>query len=197
MSTNIDARGLACPQPVIAAKKALDSITGGIVTVLVDNTAAKENVTKLAVANNCGVSIEEQGGYFQIKITKGASTPVGAAAPAADQEQDVVYFISNDTLGQGSDELGAILMKSFFFTLTEAEFLPRLMLFVNGGVRLTTEDSPVLSHVKQLAEKGVVILSCGTCLDYFQLKERLAVGEVTNMYTILAELNKAGKAITL
>lgn len=196
MSNEIDARGLTCPQPVIATKKALDTMTAGVVTTIVDNGAAKENVVKLAVASQCGVSVEEKQGHYYIRITKGPAS----AAKAAEQSQTTtgatVYLITKDTLGHGSEELGAVLMKSFLYTLTETQPLPRTLMFINSGVRLTTAESPLLIHLQTLAGGGVQILSCGTCLDYLGLKERLAVGEVTNMYTIVSELS-AGKAVTL
>lgn len=200
MSTDIDARGLACPQPVIATKKALDAIVDGVVTTLVDNPAARENVVKFAAANGCGVSVEEQNGHYRIRITKGAPVASGHSGPAsgpADRPAgETVYLITKDTLGHGSDELGAILMKSFFYTVRESQPLPRAILLVNGGVRLAVAGSPVLDHLDALAAAGVTVLSCGTCLDYFGLKDRLVIGGVTNMYSILDQL-AAGKAVTL
>ncbi|MDT8903322.1 sulfurtransferase-like selenium metabolism protein YedF [Anaeroselena agilis] len=199
MSTDIDARGLACPQPVIATKKALDAMAEGVVTTFVDNLAAKENVVKFAVASGCGVSVQEQDGHYRIRITKGApaaaqgnSAGEAAVCPAG----ETVYLITKDTFGHGSDDLGAILMKSFFFTVRESEPLPKAILFVNGGVRLAVAGSPVLDHLGALAAAGVTVLSCGTCLDFFGLKDQLAVGGVTNMYSILDQL-AAGKAVTL
>lgn len=195
MSTNtVDARGLTCPQPVIATKKALEAIADGVVTTIVDNLTAKENVVKFAVANGCGASVEEKDGHYYVRITKGA--PTGEQRDTA-ATGEIVYLISKDTLGHGSDELGAVLTKAFFVTLPEVEPLPKSLLFINGGVRLTAQGSPVLDHLKALSERGVELLSCGTCLDYYHLKDKLAVGSVTNMYTILAKLSEAPKAITL
>ncbi|MDT8900159.1 sulfurtransferase-like selenium metabolism protein YedF [Anaeroselena agilis] len=196
MSTQvIDARGLSCPQPVIATKKALDAMGEGVVTTIVDNAAARENVAKFAAANGCGVSIAEKDGHFYLSITKGAPLPDNDKK-AANQTGDVVYLITRDTLGHGSDELGAILMKAFFYTLGEIEPLPRAILLLNSGVKLAVEGSPVVEYLASYAESGVKVLSCGTCLDYFKLKDRLAAGGVTNMYTLLAEL-PPGKTITL
>jgi selenium metabolism protein YedF len=195
MPTEVDARGLACPQPVIATKKALDAIKEGVVTTIVDNAAARENVAKFAAADGCGVSIEEKGGHYRIRITKGTPT-TDAAKPVIPAGAGVVYLITKDTIGHGSDELGAILMKSFFYTLGETEPLPRAILLINSGVKLAVEGSPVVEYLASFAECGVKVLSCGTCLDYFHLKDRLAAGGVTNMYTILTELS-AGPAITL
>jgi selenium metabolism protein YedF len=197
MSNEIDARGLACPQPVIATKKALESLGGGSITTIVDNAAAKENVVKFAVANQCGASVEEKQGHYYIKITKGLAAANQAETMAAAPTGQTVYLITKDTLGHGSEELGTVLMKAFLYSLLETDPLPRTLMFLNSGVRLTIDDSPLLDHLKTLAERGVTILSCGTCLDYFALKERLAVGEVTNMYTIVAELGTAAKTITL
>jgi len=200
MFTNVDARGLSCPQPVIATKKALDSITEGVIVTIVDNEISKENVIKFATANQCDVSSEEQNGVFYIRITKAktpglpANLPTEAALNASSGK--AVYLINQDVLGQGSMDLGAVLMKSFFYTLTEMEDYPRSILFVNSGVYLTVEGSPVLELIKKLANRGVTILSCGTCLDYYKLKEKLAVGSVTNMYTIVGEMN-AGPVVTL
>jgi selenium metabolism protein YedF len=196
MSSEVDARGLACPQPVIATKKALDAIRDGVVTTIVDNAAAKENVAKLAAANGCGVSIEEKDAHYRIRITKGTPPAADAGKPVSPAGAATVYLITRDTLGHGSEELGAILMKSFLYTLGESEPLPKAILLINSGVKLAVEGSPVLEYLASFAECGVQVLSCGTCLDYFQLKDRLAAGGVTNMYTILTELS-AGKTITL
>jgi len=197
MSIEVDARGLACPQPVIATKKALDELPDGVITTIVDNTIAKENVLKFAVANNCGASVEEKNGQYYIKITKSAASNGSAERSETAPAGQAVYLITKNTLGHGNEELGGVLMKSFLHTLLEIKPLPRALLFINSGVYLTTDNSPVLDHLKSLAGQGVQILSCGTCLDYFSLKNHLAVGEITNMYTILAELNGAATAITL
>ncbi|VBB07517.1 sulfurtransferase tusa [Lucifera butyrica] len=198
MSINVDARGLACPQPVIATKKALENITDGLLVILVDNAAAKENVSKFAIANGCSVDAVEKDGIYTIKIIKGKGERI-AEAPAPQFSKDkLVYFVGHNTLGHGSSELGNVLIKSFFYTLTEKEPLPSTIIFANSGVFLTSEGSPVLVHLTQLAERGVEILSCGTCLDYYHLKNHLQVGTVTNMYNILEQIaNPAVKTITL
>jgi selenium metabolism protein YedF len=193
MSAEVDARGLACPQPVIQTKKALDSIESGVVTVVVDNAVAKENVTKLAKANHCGISVEEQDGCFYLRLTKDGTRQ--EVVPAAVGK--VVYLITKNTLGHGSDELGTVLMKSFFFTLQSGDVLPAAVMFINSGIQLATKDSPVLEHLQTLSGRGVKIMSCGTCLDYYERKDQLAVGEISNMYAILEQLNLAQKAITL
>lgn len=198
MSINVDARGLSCPQPVIATKKALDSISEGVITTIVDNAAAKENVVKFASANHCGVSVTEDNNHFLIKITKGKDLPQEQiTAPVLEQNGKLVYLISQDTLGHGNAELGAILMKSFMYTLLEREPRPQAILFVNSGVKLTVEGSPVIDHLTQMENQGVQVLSCGTCLDFYNAKDKLAVGGVTNMFTIVDELSSAARAVTL
>ncbi|MEG6584398.1 sulfurtransferase-like selenium metabolism protein YedF [Dendrosporobacter sp. 1207_IL3150] len=196
MSINIDARGLACPQPVIAAKKALDSVSDGQVIVIVDNLVAKENVQKLALANKCEVNIDQQGEHYYISIAKGNASDVPAPLNK-EKLTETVYLFTKNTLGQGKDELGAVLIKAFMYTLIERKPYPKTIMFINSAVLLTVSDSPVIEHLMQLEKAGVEILSCGTCLDYYQLKDKLSVGSVTNMYTILDELSAASKAITL
>ncbi|MHC1761812.1 MAG: sulfurtransferase-like selenium metabolism protein YedF [Negativicutes bacterium] len=193
IAAELDCQGMACPMPVIMTKKALEQ-RPEILTVLVDNTAAKENVTKFATANGYGVSIEQEGDLFRLRLTAVA----GAASPQARaQENGPVFLISRNTLGAGDDQLGAILMKSFFVSLQEQAPLPQTLLLLNGGVHLAAEGSPVLTGLQELSRRGVKILVCGTCLDFFHLKDKLAVGSVTNMYSILQELAGASRAITL
>ena len=197
MYTSIDARGLACPQPVIAVKKALESITSGVITITVDDTIAKENVLKFAAAHSCGVSVTELDGEFSLRITKGEQLPEPSVALYSAITGDTVYLITQDALGHGNRELGAVLMKSFVYTLLETKPVPKAILFMNSGILLTIEGSPVLSHLRTLADAGVEILSCGTCLDYYAVKDQLAVGEVTNMYTIVETMSAASKVITI
>jgi len=196
----LDCQGLACPQPVILTKKAIDQ-RPGLLTVIVDNVAAKENVTKLATASGYGVSVEETNGLYQMrmiaasKVAQNDSVVSGSTKATATDAQ--VFLIGRNTLGQGSDELGVILMKSFFVSLMEMSPLPRTIMLINSGVFLAVEDSPVLPALKELSQRGVSIMVCGTCLDYFHLKEKLSVGSISNMYSILSELAGAGSAITL
>ena len=192
----IDCRGLACPQPVILTKKAIDEAPDTLV-VIVDNFVAKENVVKFAAANGYGASVEPEGNLFRIRMLARQKISDHSGNNAAATDIPAVYLITQDTLGNGSEELGAILMKAFFVSLQEIKPWPSALFFLNSGVRLTTEGSLVLNALLALAEGGVSIMSCGTCLDYFQLKDKLVVGTVTNMYTILSESNGPGRTITL
>ena len=191
----IDCRGLACPQPVLLTKKALDAEKTAV-NIVVDNSVAKENVVKFASANGWGARIEIQEGLFHIRL----EPPLVADSKDPEDEQASfvpVYLFTQETLGNGSEELGAILMRSFFTALQEMEPKPKTLLFLNGGVKLTVQGSAVLPALKKLEQQGVSVMSCGTCLDYFNLKDQLAVGSITNMFTIINELQGSTRAITL
>lgn len=193
----IDCRGLACPGPVISTKKALEETASGRLTIIVDNEAAKTNVVKFAAASGLSAAAEAKDGHYYITIVKGTGQEIVAGSEsAASQENGQVYVITQDTLGHGSTELGAVLMKAFMTTLLEVAPQPAALLFLNSGVKLTAQGSPVLPQLTTLAGRGVTILSCGTCLDYYRLKAELGVGEITNMYTIIETMSKS-KTVTL
>lgn len=183
----IDNCGLACPQPVINTKKALDSLSAGQSLIsMVDNAAAKENVTRFAVNNGYTVSVEEKNGVYALTLTKGKSLPA-TAAPQVEipNAGGKVIFVRSNQLGMGSDELGSLLIKSFFYAVSQtADYLPAKIVLINSGVKLAVKDSPVLPDLLSLAAAGVEVLACGTCLDFYGLKEQLAVGHVSNMYSI-------------
>lgn len=193
MINQIDARGLSCPQPVIMTKKALDQIATGEIITIVDNESAKENIITLAENSNYGVGVEKRDKDYYIRITKKEIDSFNEELPSG----NIVILVSSSTMGKGDDELGKILMKSFLYALAENEEKPKYLIFVNSGVLLTSEGSESLEHLMALEKQGVEILSCGTCLDYYQLKEKLCVGQVSNMYTIVENMHKADKVINL
>ena len=188
----IDARGLVCPQPVILTKKALEEMAEGEVVAIVDNITAKENVSRLAANLNYEYEVTDENGCHYIKIRKAteAQKPDG-------KEDSIVIVITSDKLGQGAEELGKVLMKSYTYALTETNPLPKAVMFLNSGVKLTSEGSEVLENIKKLEGSGVEIISCGTCLDYYNLKEKLQVGIVGNMYSIIEKMNSASKVISI
>jgi selenium metabolism protein YedF len=189
----IDCTGLKCPQPVINTKKYFDGIQEGTATIVVDNEVANSNISKFSQSNGFVFSSELKDGLYHIKITKSP-----CECKVVDVEQNkLVIVISSDKLGLGSDNLGAALIKSYLYALTESDNLPTDILFLNGGVKLTVEGSDSLFNIKALKDKGVNILSCGTCLDFFGLKEKVAVGEITNMYTIVEKMNSSSNTIKL
>lgn len=193
----VDARGLACPKPVMLTKQAIDDMQQGIVTVMVDNQVARENVTKFATAKGCSVNVENIDDYFSVTIHRGEAPLLGVEEDSTANTSNTTYVITQDTLGHGSKALGKILIKSFLYTLLETKPLPRYIILMNAGVLLAIEGSEVLGHLQGLVDQGVEILSCGTCLDYYKVKTNLAVGEITNMYTIVETMNIAQKVITL
>lgn len=189
MQGHIDARGLSCPQPVILTKKALEA--GDSVTTVVDNEAALENVSRLAQRLGYDVEVERQGNDYHIHIDK------NAAKTERVEFNHGVILITGQYLGRGDDALGRILMKSFFYTLTQLKDAVTALIFINSGVALTAQGSEVLDHLLELEQAGVEILSCGTCLDFYHLKNRLMVGQVSNMYSILERVSAADKVITI
>lgn len=198
MNTQVDARGMACPKPVIMTKKELDKIEKGDITTIVDNEVAKENVSKLASGLGLTYSVDKKSdNEFYIHIIKGEETLGEKDEKELDNFKDLTIAISSDIMGKGEEELGKILMKSFIYTVRETSPYPSCIVFYNRGVFLTAQDSPVLDDLIALASKGVEILSCGTCLDYYHLKDKLGVGSISNMYTIYDKLSNAKNNITI
>ena len=198
----VDAVGDQCPIPVVKATKALRELREpGILEVRVDNEIAVQNLTRMAAGNRLPVRSEKQGEHLFL-VTMEVAEPVGdapveepALSCAPDARGDLVIAVDSETMGRGSDELGKLLMKSFLFAVTQLPQLPRTMLFYNGGARLTVEGSASLEDLKGLEARGVEILTCGTCLNFFGLADQLAVGGVTNMYSIVETLANAGKVL--
>lgn len=194
----VNAMGDNCPIPVIKTKKAMQALAGPeTIEVLVDNEISVQNVTKMAESSGGQVRSEKLGeAEFKVIISmQGAPLTEEDAVCIPDAKGDLVVVVSSDRMGSGNDELGQVLLKGFIFAITQLDTLPKTMLFYNGGVTLTTEGSQVLEDLKSLEAQGVEIMSCGTCLDYYGLKDKLVVGSVTNMYNIVETQAKAAKII--
>ena len=192
MELTVDALGDKCPVPVVKAKKALSTMDTGTLTVLVDNETSVKNLESFANSQKCDVTSEQlDEEKFEVRIVK---TEESAAAPAEGGAGvgPCVVVVPSGVMGHGDDELGDVLIKAFVFAVTQQDELPDSMLFYNGGVKLTCEGSPVLDDLKKLADAGVEILSCGTCLKHYGIEGELAVGEVTNMYVIVEKQMQAG-----
>jgi selenium metabolism protein YedF len=192
MMKTIDCRNMACPLPVVTVKRALEEAAGEPVTVLLDNGAPRENVTRFAANRGFSVSESPTEGGVALQISGSGRAGTVAAAPAGGP---TVVLVAADRLGDGPEELGRLLMKNFIITLLDLEKVPDRMLFVNTGVLLTTEGSEVLEALEKLGNRGVEVLSCGVCLDFFQRKEKLRAGAVTSMFTIAESLMTAGSVI--
>lgn len=199
-TVEVDAIGLACPTPVVKTVKAIKGLEGaGVVRTLVDNEIAVKNLSKLASDKGYGFESKQlEDGNFEATLTVS-----GSEAPAIESDADfadpskrkAVVVISSDMMGTGEEELGHSLLKNFIYSLTQEDVLPSTILFYNSGVRMTCEGSPALDDLKQLAAAGVEIQSCGICLNYYGLTEKLAVGEVTNMYAIAGKQLEASVVV--
>lgn len=189
MEEMLDARGLECPLPVVRTNEALARMTGGSLVVLVDSAISRDNVNRAAEKWGHAVTIGEHEGAIALRIEKKTS------AEQARKERLTVVFIASDQAGRGEEALGRLLMKSFLFALTQTSSPPNRLIFMNRGVHLAVSGSEVLDSLKALAAAGCDILVCGTCLDYFGLKEKVAVGRVSNMYEIVETLTEAEKII--
>lgn len=198
----IDARGEQCPIPVVKTKKLIDGIIGDAsVTVLVDNETAVQNLSRMGNHVGAKVSSEKNGEnefqvVFELMGNKAVSeTAFEEISCIPDVKGEFIVVIDTATMGRGDDELGKVLMKGFIFALTQLEKLPSTMLFYNGGAKLTTEGSDSLEDIKNLEAQGVTIKTCGTCLNFYGLTDKLMVGEVTNMYDIAETMAKASKVV--
>jgi selenium metabolism protein YedF len=196
----VDARGLACPQPVVLAKQAVE--THEQVKIIVDNDTALENVKRLGTKQGCDVKVEKiKDGAYEINLTRKAGavgakeefTPLCGMTPA--QSGPFVIVIAEDKMGRGNDELGYVLIRAFLHTVAGQAEKPDVMIFYNTGVKLTVQGSEVLDDLKQLENEGVQLLVCGTCLNYFEIKDKLAAGTVSNMYDIVETMSSAGRLI--
>ena len=205
MMIKVDARGDACPLPVVKAKKAIAELKGaGEVEVLVDNEIAVQNLTKMAQQKGYVSSSEKLGPQeycvrFTVKAEAGtaAEPAVESEVCTPDARTDTVVVIASDKMGEGAEELGKTLLKAFVFSLTQQDKLPKTILFYNGGAHLTCEGSPMLEDLRALEAEGVEIMTCGTCLNFYGLTEKLAVGSVTNMYVIAEKMLNAGNVVKL
>ena len=202
MEKIIDCKGMACPLPVVNAKKAAEELNSGdVLTVQVDNEIAVQNLTRFAEHKGFGVSAEKKGDKEYAVIMQ-----VSGAAAESSQEEAVVcvmdsrrkgmlVVLSANVMGTGDAKLGTSLMKAFVFALTKQDQLPDTILCYNTGAYLTCEGADTLEDLKLLESEGVTILTCGTCLDFYGLKEKLAVGSVTNMYDIVERMENAAQII--
>lgn len=202
----IDCRGLACPQPVLRTRDELERGAGEF-SVLVDNEASRDNVLRFAGSRNCRVEVEtaENGCFLLIlhaRENSGVSTPLDESAyqctrpGPSTSDCNLVYAIGSDTMGRGSDELGWALLQTYITTIREISPLPSRILFYNGGVRLTATPGKALEALRELEKKGVTILSCGTCLDFFKLGKTPLVGGTTNMYELMSSLAGADRVVS-
>lgn len=188
----IDCRGQQCPQPVVQVRRQMLAEPAAPLRVVVDDPAARDNIGKLAAGRGYAVNIAVEGSLFRLDLTPGDRVSSNQAAPAAGP---TVVLIASEEMGSGDAKLGRILMKNFLFTLAENDVAPDLLLFVNGGARLTAGGSDLLEVLEKLIQLGSDVATCGLCLEYFEIKDALAVGRVTNMLEIATALQGAGRIV--
>ena len=205
----IDARGEACPIPVVRTLKALSALAGpGSVETIVDNEIAVANLTRMGEGKGCAVASERLSEKeWRVTVTtsvalgvsdaeaESATCEVPGVPAAAPAPKNVVVAITSECMGNGDDVLGKKLMGSFVYSLTQLDELPATVLLYNGGAHLSCEGSAALEDLRGLAASGVEVLTCGTCLDHYGIADTLAVGEVTNMYVIAQRLSGASLVV--
>ena len=196
MNTIVDARGMACPLPVVKAIQALAGMTDGVLEVHVDNAVAVENLKRMAQQKGLTATAAEAGEkHYVVQIPVTGETVSETPVACRPMGGEYIVAVDADMMGRGNEDLGRTLMKGFLFALSQLENLPKTILFYNGGAKLTVEGSDSLEDLRNMAARGVEILTCGTCLNFYGLTEKLAVGSVTNMYTIAEKLTAANQVI--
>jgi selenium metabolism protein YedF len=197
----VDARGEVCPKPLIMTKKQLgETGINGKFIVLIDNETSKENVERFLSDNHIPFQTSRKDNVFSIEVTRTQAELIHPAAedyciPAAGTAAGHAICFTSDQMGTGPADLGQILIQGCINTIKEVEPLPTAIVFYNSGVKLTVEGSPVLESLQDLEKSGVKILVCGTCANFFQIKEQVKVGIISNMYAILETLSRAGHVI--
>ena len=189
----INCKGLLCPQPVINTKKYFDTVEDGRAVVIVDNDIAKQNIVKFAKGSGYEYTIVDKKDEYRIEIVKRDTIN----KEELHEKKILTILVGTNSLGRGSDELGMILIKSYFYALSESNDIPKTLIFLNSGVKLTSEGSEVIEYLKTIEEKGCEIISCGTCLDFYNLKDKLLIGEISNMYTIIEKMNASTNTIII
>lgn len=191
MNKKLNCMGMACPLPVVEAKKAIDEMEDGLLEIEVDNETCVQNLRRLAAKYDFTVaseSISDKEFLVKMEVKKDH-------ALKGKQEDSCTVVFSSDKMGEGDEELGKNLMKSFVFALSNVDPLPTAMVFYNRGAFLTSEGSPVLADLKNLEKAGVKIMTCGLCADYYKIKEKLGVGVISNMYEIVETQMESQKII--
>lgn len=209
----LDLTGNPCPIPVVEARKALEQENEKAVQVIVDNLVAVQNLQKMANGTGCQFEwTEYEDDRFLVTLIKMSDiTQTQTMGSRLLQTKTIpetklvygntnphfVVLFTSDCMGCGNDDLGRILIKGYIYTLSELEKLPEAVIFLNGGVHLTTDGANTIADLKNLEGKGSEILSCGTCLNFYNLAEKLEVGSVTDMMDISRRLARAEKLITI
>ena len=178
----VDVRGGLCPKPVIETKKVSDANPSATIITIVDNEVSRDNVEKFGKSRGYGVDIRQDGKDYYLTMTPNANPVAEICEPMSYGNR--VILMTKDYLGEGSEELGRNLMKTFWVCMVEADVKPSKIYFINSSVKMVTNDSVHLENIKKLVDAGVEIAACGICLDFYGVKENVGVGSITNMYAI-------------
>lgn len=199
----IDVKGKKCPMPLIETKKALKELGHDeSLKVILDSETSVQNVTRYLKDNGITAEQHKKGNVFELLVSKTGHAaeltevdPYCETTPQVDKSYVVVF--AKDRIGEGDNDLGLVLAGSLLNTIKEYDVLPQKIIFLNSGINLVLKGAPALVHLTELEKRGVEIITCGTCLNYFEKADQLAVGRVTNMYEILDSILKAGKVVNL
>ena len=214
MKKQLDARNLDCPKPILETQKIFQDENVSQAVILVGNKTAKENLKRMANTKGYDCHIEEHGDD-QYTVTISRTKPEGKEEPKGNTAENIeekntegkgnlptepkglTYLILSDELGRGEAELGKLLMKGFLYTLTQTQPLPEKLVLLNSAVKLSTENPETIEHLKALENEGVMIYSCGTCLNFYDLADNLQAGIIGNMYDVVEAINQTHNKITV
>jgi selenium metabolism protein YedF len=199
----VDTKGQLCPAPIIAAKKALrETAEGDSFIVLTDNRTSLDNLSRFLKDNNALFSVIEKDGIWTLTVLKGSGEEVVTAAEdycsssvSHFEKNDLIIVISSDKMGEGNEELGHHLMGNFIKAIKDLDKLPRKIVFYNSGVLLATNNSSVAEHLRDIERMGVELLLCATCVNFYNISDKLVAGVQSNMFAIAEAMASAGKVI--
>jgi selenium metabolism protein YedF len=193
----IDARNQPCPQPVLLTRNALEQAAPGEeLEILLNTDLALTNVSNLLRERSVGFQCETAQGEHRLRVINPETCACAVNFGYASSKSGArTIVLKQEWMGHGSEELGRLLIKGFVNALPEIRPLPDVIICYNAGVRFAIEGSPVLEALQRLEIAGVKIFLCGTCLDYFELRDQIRVGTVTNMLKIIELLNESATVI--
>jgi selenium metabolism protein YedF len=192
----VDTRGKSCPEPVILTKEALEKCSDDKIIIYTDSEVSKENIIRYLNSEGVKSEVQEKDNYFVITVVTGKTSTVTTKV-SEKIKKGLIYYISSDAAGGGDCELGQKLIVNMISTIEKLDFLPENMFFLNTGTYLTTLNEKTIESLKKLADRGVRIFTCGTCLKYFKLEDCLKVGEITDTFSLLTALSHANNIIKL
>ena len=187
---SIDCRHWLCPKPVVEVRKILLASPDSSLCVLVEDAVARENLQRLAATLGWQINECRSAGSAALEFT-----PAASAAAATTSSGTTVVLVAAATMGSGNDELGRILLRNFLLTLAELEIPPATIYFINDGVKLTVQGADTVEILQKLSDLGIDLAACGLCLDFFKLREKVAVGRITNMLDIVQGMTNAGSVL--